>query len=266
MQPTDALAAALKPLYERQQVESRDVLLALIQAYAADGGEQLDPDRLDDGARDRLRRYLVEPPHERAALLVYRGAVLRHLPLFADMAAKLSWLRDSPCTVCPSTTWLETFPIGFPPWSHQKARDVGPALRRAIETTEPYASHYADRPSLTVPLCIRIVFVLGDKARMKDCDNMAKGLLDGLQGLLFSDDSQIEHLDLMKMRNTGSTAGHILVRCATTSVNDHHDVIHPMQGQILWLPGLDLGPFLRQPRPPKRRVAIADPPTSRRSS
>jgi hypothetical protein len=253
MSTTDALEAELRPLYERADVRTSEVVEALLRAYALDTGERLEPDKLDLAARERLRLYLMDPAHDRTFHLFHRGPVRRHLPLFADMGGKLSWLSQVPCAVCPSSVQVGHFPIDISPWSRQSrsGKWVGPALRQAIETTEPYASRYAGRPPLGNPLCVRIVFVLEGGATMKDCDNMAKGLLDALQGLIYVDDRQIEHLDVVKIRDSSPASGYILVRYATTSVNIHDDVIHPLHATIAWLtaPTLDIGRF----RPPVGR-------------
>jgi hypothetical protein len=98
------------------------------------------------------------------------------------------------------------------------------------------------------PLCVRIVFVLAGSARIKDCDNMAKGLLDAFQGLVYVDDRQGEHLDVVRIRDSDPASGYVLVRYATTSVNSHDDVVHPLHATIAWLTGptLDIHRF----RPP----------------
>ena len=44
---------------------------------------------------------------------------------------------------------------------------------------------------------VRMVFYLKDKRRV-DLDNLAKGVNDGMRGIIFMDDSQIVHLDLVK--------------------------------------------------------------------
>ena len=88
---------------------------------------------------------------------------------------------------------------------------------------------------------MRIVFVLGDAATMKDCDNMAKGLLDAFQGLLYDNDKQVEHLDLIKIHHhPGAGSGYILVRVASTTINSTDDVLVPSHAELRWMQDLDV--------------------------
>ena len=95
---------------------------------------------------------------------------------------------------------------------------------------------------------MRIVFVLGDAATMKDCDNMAKGLLDAFQGLLYDNDKQVEHLDLIKIHHhPGAGSGYILVRVASTTINSTDDVLVPSHAELRWMQDLDVERFLPKP-------------------
>jgi Holliday junction resolvase RusA-like endonuclease len=53
------------------------------------------------------------------------------------------------------------------------------------------------RPPMTCAVMVCMVFYLKDKRRV-DLDNLAKGVNDGMRGIVFMDDSQIVHLDLVK--------------------------------------------------------------------
>ena len=45
---------------------------------------------------------------------------------------------------------------------------------------------------------VRLHFVLPDRKR-RDLDNLSKNCLDGIQGVLFADDAQVEKLTIVKM-------------------------------------------------------------------
>jgi Holliday junction resolvase RusA-like endonuclease len=160
---------------------------------------------------------------------------LTRLPLYEDTAAKMSWLQQHPCPVCPVGEEVPpvTFPVGIPPWSHQSTRRVGVALRRAIDSSSPYREHFKDHAAQG-PVCLRMVFVLpGDAtATMKDCDNMARGVMDAFQGLLYENDNQVEHLDLLKAHHSGTSSGYILIRRTSTGLNDHSDVLVPHHARL----------------------------------
>jgi hypothetical protein len=74
------------------------------------------------------------------------------------------------------------------------------------------------------PLCVRLILGLGPGARVKDVDNLAKGVLDALQGRAFVNDRQICHLDLLRLTGLASE-GLIGVRMARTRVAEHDDTI-----------------------------------------
>ena len=47
------------------------------------------------------------------------------------------------------------------------------------------------------PVSVRLVFILKNKRRM-DCDNLSKGTLDGMRGIVYKDDNQIVNLHIIK--------------------------------------------------------------------
>lgn len=188
--PYEELLAALNPFVRRSDVSTAEVLDAVLGAYNATSGESLTAETLDAEAAERLRRYLLEAEmNAEGPSLYHKPRILDHLPLYRDTAAKLSMLHQRACHVCLAgdESPPAMFPIGVPPWSHQCAAEVGSALRKAIDDSDYYTNHFAARTAHGA-VCMRIVFVLGDAATMKDCDNMAKGLLDAFQGLLYDND------------------------------------------------------------------------------
>jgi hypothetical protein len=201
--PYEELLAALNPLQGRTDVTTAQVLEAVLLAYNQATGEGLAAATLDEEASARLRLYLVEAEiNGTGSTLFHQSRILDHLPLYPDTASKLNVMLQRRCTVCPDGNEFppSTFPIGVPPWSHQCAGQVGRALRQAIDHSPHYTEHFSARTAHGA-VCMRIVFVLGNAATMKDCDNMAKGLLDAFQGLLYENDKQVEHLDLIKIHH-----------------------------------------------------------------
>lgn len=74
-------------------------------------------------------------------------------------------------------------------------------------------------PPLDGPISASLTFVFASKTkRMRkpkatkpDCDNLAKGLLDSLNGLLFVDDGQVVELNVSKWHATGDEQPHVQV-------------------------------------------------------
>lgn len=55
-----------------------------------------------------------------------------------------------------------------------------------------------DRGLLTGDVCVKLVFCLPDKRR-RDWDNLAKGVMDALNGLVYRDDSQVVEAHIAKI-------------------------------------------------------------------
>lgn len=70
---------------------------------------------------------------------------------------------------------------------------------RARETMEGNAP-------LKGPVSVRLIFYL-DHRRRVDCDNLSKGVLDGMRRIVFGDDCQVVNLHIMKFMDelTGVT-------------------------------------------------------------
>ena len=213
-----------------------EVLLdRVVYAYGVDSGELIDDLSIENRERigdwlNQIRNSIAGSP---LSHFLYRIPALTHLALYADMADKVSSLSQAPCLVC-ATDVGGHFPIEVPPWSHQSTSKVGPALRRAIELNPTYSTRGVMNPS--GGMCMRLVFVLPPGATLKDCDNMAKGLLDALQGYLYTNDKQVQHLDLIRLQAEGTTDGYIMVRWAHTSAGLLDDVVNVRRhATILWM-------------------------------
>jgi hypothetical protein len=210
----DRLLYRLNPLYGQAAVTSAASLAAVVAAFNDEFAAGLDASNLSAAQREQLREYIVRSLLDGQVTLYHRVPTLSRLPLYKDATAKMSWLQQRPCPVCPAGDEVPpvTFPIGIPPWSHQSTRHVGVALRRAIDSSPLYREHFKDRLAQG-PVCLRMVFVLpeGAIATMKDCDNMAKGVMDAFQGLLYENDNQVEHLDLLKAHHIDASSGYILI-------------------------------------------------------
>ncbi len=96
------------------------------------------------------------------------------------------------------------------------------AFRRAVHAAldERQVEHFGESS-----LCVRLVFLLSPNRRKRlDLDNLTKGTLDALRGRLFDDDSQVQHLDVLKLVGPDDGDQAIGVRIAPTKIDDHSDV------------------------------------------
>ncbi len=70
-----------------------------------------------------------------------------------------------------------------------------------------------------------MTFVLGSRrSRILDVDNMAKTMCDVLRGTVYGDDTQIQHLDLLKLRMVEEAEEWVNIRVRPTAVASHLDV------------------------------------------
>jgi hypothetical protein len=76
---------------------------------------------------------------------------------------------------------------------------------------------------------------------------MAKTLLDAMQGYVYANDRQIDHLDVIRLESTADDA-FIGIRIAVTGISENIDVILP-EFDVTWvatkgIEPIDLTPYL----------------------
>ncbi len=88
-----------------------------------------------------------------------------------------------------------------------------------LEATKAYAGAPLDGP-----LCVELLFVFPSKKKSRvwkstkaDCDNLAKGVLDALNGLLYRDDGQVCWLQVQKLHANKDEQPRVQVRIVSVS-------------------------------------------------
>jgi Endodeoxyribonuclease RusA len=138
----------------------------------------------------------------------YFDRLLQH-PISLSMTEKASWMVQSRCGVCepvvrPDGSFplnLHT-PIDIDPWSSQ-SEPGREAVREAVRHEMSARSLY--QPYGDGPLCVSVVSVVPRAQGRKDADNLVKGLLDSLQGVLYTNDNQIQCLTSRRVTFLGPT-------------------------------------------------------------
>lgn len=95
-----------------------------------------------------------------------------------------------------------TFPIQIDPWSAQSTRNNA-AVKAAVNAEIGRDKSF--EPIGDGPLCITISALVPRSHRRKDIDNIAKGLLDSMEGVIYVNDSQIQCLQIRRIEYSGST-------------------------------------------------------------
>lgn len=165
-------------------------------------------------------------------------------PDITDKARVLMQRRCHICNIYRESDFILFF-LRMPPRSHQSTdTKLRNAFTQAIsdDLTRKgfdFSDFYDSR------LCVAVTFVMANGRRKNDSDNLAKNLLDALQGFAYADDEQIEHLDLLRLQSR-SDETFIIIRIAGTNINGLDDVINP-EFPIAWLGGpgpIDLSTYL----------------------
>jgi Holliday junction resolvase RusA-like endonuclease len=144
---------------------------------------------------------------------------------FADLSQKITWFNQRSCSVCPvgppDAPWFDS-PLRIKPMTRQTVDGKYlEDLRKRVQAAagDRYEALF-DRD-----LCIAMTFVLAaSRSKVIDVDNLAKTMCDGLRGTVYRDDTQIHHLDLLKVRMTEEAEEWVHLRVRPTAVASHLDV------------------------------------------
>ena len=219
----------LKAALERRPPDVSEVRAAAIalwrRATNTSGGRELSAEE-EAAAGHWLRSLRAQPGLEAIAFgLGGEGARTLSYAFFADLSQKVTWLTQRHCSICPEAPpdapWFNS-PIRLPPTSRQVVSGADVAdLRERVQAAagDRYAKLFER------DLCIAMTFVLGvGRSKVLDVDNMAKTMCDVLRGTVYRDDTQIQHLDLLKLRMVEDAEEWVHIRVRPTAVASHLDV------------------------------------------
>jgi len=226
-----------KPLREAlsADIPDFDLIRDLVeQAYVTETGDG-NPD--PKAIASWVRRAVGDNPRFRG-LHVERN-ILRFV-MHPDLADKFFLLMQRKCDMCGRFERFQTimFFLHTRPVSRQVPSQA--AFKKAIadylrRVKHDFTDFYDAR------LCVAITFILASGSRTADIDNLAKTLLDALQGYAYRNDDQIDHLDLLRF-SSGGEDSFITVRLAGTYIAKNLDVIWP-EFDVHWIPTRGVGPI-----------------------
>jgi hypothetical protein len=148
--------------------------------------------------------------------VLLRQPVPVSLPLVhSEISEKIGWLGQARCITCiPDTTasGRVNFAIRARPFSAQSLRgDKLQRMKRLIGEYLHERHHLSFMGQPNRQFCVSIVAVVPETERRKDVDNLVKGLLDAMQGTVYENDRQIQHLSTRRVPHDG-TEGHYHVQ------------------------------------------------------
>lgn len=147
-------------------------------------------------------------------------SLISHLTL----SEKAGWLSQHHCRICNPPFPISIVPVRIEPQSWQAISSIDKqAFKRAM-------AHRLNRDGWTTaesgPVCVSFLFVCGARRRTRDLDNMAKLMMDSLIGVAFDDDSEVDHLDVMRLRHEGLEE-YVSLRVSGARLNSHDTVVRP---------------------------------------
>jgi Holliday junction resolvase RusA-like endonuclease len=144
---------------------------------------------------------------------------------FINETDKHSWLLQNKCVLGKHSSWHLGFSIRIKPKSSNITNNkVKNEFQKLLKNDE--FVKLKNNLSKGDKLYLKLICVI-NKTRDKDIDNMAKITIDGLKGTLFIDDSQIDHLEVIKFK-TKYFEDIISVSVNKSSINDNNVIFRDL--------------------------------------
>ncbi len=172
--------------------------------------------------------------------------------ILPSLAVKFDYIMRRPCFLCMPYQMVHymSFRLRTDPVSLQAKRKT--AFKEAVKAYLRQVNHdFSDFHNER--LCVAVLFVMRRKVQTTDVDNMAKHLLDALEGFAYKNDRQVDHLDTIRLNSGSDDEAYIGVRIAVTGIAENAEVIWP-EFEVQWVKSrgiapIDLTPYLNSNPP-----------------
>lgn len=215
---------------------------AVILAYNSETGANVDPSvPSDDKSLIPIVYWLNRLQCDGVDTWFYARRPMLTRQFYSSILSKVMSLGQFYCDICRSSTTIVTIPIRIRPRSHQAASPkVKAAFKRALEQRLGTAHNYSLQR-----LCIHMTVACRQSSRTGDLDNIAKLLLDSMKNIVFEDDGQVDHLNVLRVQCCGDE-DYLILRIGGSTLNQHRDVIYAGAEAHSWAgrPPLDLEDFM----------------------
>jgi Holliday junction resolvase RusA-like endonuclease len=224
----------------------------ILSIYNAATGNNLEPDISADDVRLReVARWVNKASDEPGYSALWKEKSVTLPSYSSSLSAKVNTFAQYRCPICTHNTDPHIISIRLGGVTRQtRDSDIIEAFKKAIAyslRTHIGYDRLAPIPPFDGLLCVQVVFVDAREKKgrkRKDLDNMAKLLLDSLQGNLFKNDRQIDHLSLLRITSRDDEEC-ILVSIQPSFLNQHDDVLFQgMHFNWLGAPELKLVDFM----------------------
>jgi Holliday junction resolvase RusA-like endonuclease len=164
-----------------------------------------------------------------------RLLLFKHFPvirclIYPDAAAKANYLHQAACITCIPDPQRHprrvSFSVRTRPFSAQSLPSENLRLiKQKVRSSMQQRFGDLEASWRDTDVCIRLIAVMGRDDAKEDADNIVKGLLDALQGSVYSNDAAICHLTIDRFRHEGNEGFYL---ASATPVKDPlSDVILP---------------------------------------
>lgn len=170
----------------------------ILELYYAENNKKIRA--IDDLCReelDEIVKWMNQKEMSGELNLYDKKGTLRKL-FHQSLSSKVGFLSQFHCPFCTQDYPIVLMNIRIRPQSYQSLdSDLKKAFKAAVNTRiNPRSNDFKGSK-----ICLHVVYVCSVKRREKDVDNMSKILLDSIKDILFDDDSEIDHLSVMKIKN-----------------------------------------------------------------
>lgn len=156
-------------------------------------------------------------------LNLYKGESILKRVFHGCLSSKINYLSQAHCPFCTQEFPITIMYLRIRPQSYQA---LTPDLKKAFKAAIRQRMLQEKSEYKKCKVCLHIVFVCSQNRSEKDLDNMSKILLDSIKDLIMDDDSEVDHLSVMKVKNPDSEE-YITINIRKSNLNLNHDQLSP---------------------------------------
>lgn len=171
---------------------------------------------------DEIVKWMNQKEMSKELNLYDKRGTLKKL-FHQSLSSKVGFVSQAHCPFCTQDYPFVLMNIRIRPQSYQSLdSDLKKAFKAAVHTRiNPRSNDFKGSK-----ICLHIVYVCSEKRREKDVDNMSKILLDSIKDILFDDDSEVDHLSVLKVKNFDDEE-YITVNIRKSKLNINNDQLSP---------------------------------------
>lgn len=140
---------------------------------------------------------------------------------YQSLSSKVGFISQYHCPFCSQDYPVVIMNIRIRPQSYQSLdSNLKKAFKAAVNSRINPRNNYFKG----CKICLHIVYVCSENRRDKDIDNMSKLLLDAIKDILFDDDAEVDHLNVMKIKNFDDEE-YITVNIRKSNLNTTSDLL-----------------------------------------